>query len=712
MLAGLFVAFPELHGHARFARAHAAVLHPPAAFDEPERDAQRARITDTRVAQPALGVVGLAAHSLLTAAGVRPDMAAGHSYGELVALCAAGVLDPPALLELSAERASAILDAARAAGPEPGTMAAVTASHKDIERVLRHTDLANRVVAANHNAPRQTAISGPRREVDAAVGLLREAGHPVKRLPVACAFHSPLVAAAGDRFAEALARQPLRPPEYPVWANRTAAPHCGQPDAIRAELAAQIGAPVRFVEQIEAMYEAGARVFVEAGPGTVLTRLVGEILGDRPHRAIAFEGQHGGHAVGGGPRGLYGFLDALAQLAVAGLPVRTGWMFRGRDAVDAGRATPQKRPGWTVDGQLVRTAAGELLPGALAPARRVVEATVSQTDRDALILEFLRTSREMVAAQRDVLLTHLGATPNARPAAPAGPVATVTGTPVTAVAPGAVEATAALPPPPAGEPTPTRMPTPRLTEPVAVTEAEVARMVAQIISERTGYPVDMIEPDLDLEADLSIDSIKRAEIAGELVTRLGVGGTGGDGAAALGDEELEELTKARTTAAVTAWLTPRLTAGAEPGSPAATGAPGTARDETAEPAVATVSFGEPSVDGTTDSVRGVAPRRMRMRAVPLPGNGPSGEVSVVLSGKRFVLLGGDDAVAEAVGERLRTCGAEAVALPGDPLLAEGDGPSPGYHDEVPPDGVILLPPSAGSGAPVLPAAFPVLRAAL
>ncbi|MFI1855946.1 SDR family NAD(P)-dependent oxidoreductase [Streptomyces sp. NPDC020480] len=716
MLAGLFVAFPELHSHARLARTHTAVLHPPAAFDEPERDAQRARITDTRVAQPALGVVGLAAHSLLTAAGVRPDMAAGHSYGELVALCAAGVLDPPALLELSAERASAILDAARAAGPEPGTMAAVAASREDVERVLRRGGLANRVVAANHNAPAQTAISGPRREVDAAVGLLREAGHPVKRLPVACAFHSPLVAAAGDRVAEALGRQPLRPPEYPVWANRTAAPHGAEPDAIRAELAAQIGAPVRFVEQIEAMYEAGARVFVEAGPGGVLTRLVGEILGDRPHRAVAFEGRHGGApgvdrgGVGGGPRGLYGFLDALAQLAVAGLPVRTGWMFRGRDAVDAGRATPPKRPGWTVDGQLVRTAAGELLPGALAPARRVVEATVSQTDRDALILEFLRTSREMVAAQRDVLLTHLGATPDARPAAPPAPATPSVPVPATGVA--APEAVGPMPTAPAPAP----------AEPVAVTEAEVARMVAQIISERTGYPVDMIEPDLDLEADLSIDSIKRAEIAGELAGRLGVGGTGGDGAASLADEELEELTKARTTAAVTAWLTPRLTAEAAPGSPAATGAPGTARDETAEPAAATVSFGEPPVDtaprsigrtaGTTDSVRGVAPKRMRMRAVPLTGTVPVGELSAVLSGRRFVLLGGDEAVAEAVGGRLRTYGAEALALSGDPLLTEGDGPSPGYRDEVPSDGLILLPPSAGTGAPVLPAAFPALRAAL
>ncbi|WP_245738422.1 type I polyketide synthase [Streptomyces sparsogenes] len=738
MFADLFVAFPELHGLARLDRAHAAVLHPPAAFEEAERAAQRDRITDTRVAQPALGVVGLAAHALLTSAGVRPDMAAGHSYGELVALCAAGALAPAALLELSAERASAILDAARDAGPEPGTMAAVSASRDDVERVLRQGGLGDRVVAANHNAPRQTAVSGPRQAVDTAIELLRDAGYSVKRLSVACAFHSPLVAAAGRRFAEALGRQPVRPPEYPVWANRTAAPYAGDPDAIRAELAAQIGAPVRFVEQIEAMYEAGARVFVEAGPGTVLTRLVGEILGDRPHRAIAFEGRRAGArgaAVGGGPRGLYGFLDALAQLAVAGLPVRTGWLFRGRDAVDAGSATAPKRPGWTVDGQLVRTAAGELLPGALAPARRVVEATVSQTDRDALILEFLRTSREMVAAQRDVLLTHLEAVPGTGPAAPAAPSGYgVAGSLAQAEAGGGVgvgvgvgEASTALAPGPVSAATAALAEPVVPDAPVAVTEAEVAGMVAQIISERTGYPVDMIEPDLDLEADLSIDSIKRAEIAGELAMRLGVGGTGRDGAAALADEELEELTKARTTAAVTAWLTPRLAADPAQESPAPLAATVAVRNQTPAPPdtappradlaaagatpVAPDDSGphvngspEPPVSGpASPTLTGVAPQRMLLRAVPLAEARATDEPSAVLAGRRFVLLGGDEAVAEAVGGRLRGHGAEAVALAGGHLLGEDDGPV---------DGVVLLQPWGGSGAPVLPTAYPVLRAAL
>ncbi|MEV7983431.1 beta-ketoacyl synthase N-terminal-like domain-containing protein, partial [Streptomyces sp. NPDC086519] len=275
MLADVLIAFPELQHYLQLGRAHADTLYPPTAFDEETRERRRAALTDTRAAQPALGITGLAAHAFLTAAGVRPDMAAGHSYGELVALSAAGALSPETLLELSAERAAAIL---AAAGDEPGTMAAVSAAADDVERALRTAGAPPTVVVANHNSPRQTVVSGPTDEVTETVRLLREAGLGAKRIPVACAFHSPVVAGAGDRFAEVLADTAVRPPEFPVWSNRTAAPYRPDADAVRAELAAQIGSPVAFSAQIEAMYEAGARVFVEAGPGTVLTRLVGQIL--------------------------------------------------------------------------------------------------------------------------------------------------------------------------------------------------------------------------------------------------------------------------------------------------------------------------------------------------------------------------------------------------------------------------------------------------
>ncbi|MFJ8506583.1 SDR family oxidoreductase [Streptomyces avermitilis] len=582
MFAELFVAFPELQRHLRLDEATARVLFPPTAFDEASRKEQQERITDTTVAQPALGLTGLAAFQLLTRAGIRPAMAAGHSYGELAALAAAGALTPAALLRTSRGRAAAVLGAT--GDGDPGTMAAVAAGEPEVAAALAAAGLDGSVVTANRNSPRQTVISGPTDDVLTAVERLRAQGLGAKRIPVACAFHSPLVAAAGDTFAEVLADVAVGTPDFPVWSNRTAARYPKSPEAIRAELAAQIGAPVRFADQIEAMYEAGARVFVEAGPGSVLTRLVGTVLGDRPHRTVALEK--------GRRTGLVGFLAALAQLAVAGVDVRTSWLFQGRGAVDTGARAPRaRRAAWTVDGHLIRTADGAIPAAALHPAERVPEALVTHstpagpvaaTGSEALIREFLRTSREMIAAQRDVMLGYLGADPGVRPPAPVAASLTYTDAPAASSltytdAPAAASVTCADAPvavtaPPAA--------------PAAVTVptgGSVLSVVLEVIGERTGYPVDMIEPDLDLEADLSVDSIKRAEIAGELAARLGLTATG--------DTDVEELAKARTAAAITV-LVERVTGpGAVPApapAPAPASAPAAGAAPTAESVLALV----------------------------------------------------------------------------------------------------------------------------
>ncbi|MFE4549351.1 beta-ketoacyl synthase N-terminal-like domain-containing protein, partial [Streptomyces sp. NPDC056785] len=537
MFAELFVAFPELQRHLRLDPATARVLFPATPFDEASRKEQRERITDTALAQPALGLTSLAAVQLLNRAGVRPAMAAGHSYGELAALAAAGVLAPEDLLRASHDRAAAILGAT--GGGDPGTMAAVTASEPEVASALAEAALTATVVTANRNSPRQTVISGPTEDVLRAVERLRARGLSAQRIPVACAFHSPLVAAAGERFAEALAEVPLRAPDFPVWSNRTAEPYPVAPGAIRAELAAQIGAPVRFADQIEAMYEAGARVFVEAGPGSVLTRLVDAVLGDRPHHTVALEDRRRG--------GLPGFLSALARLAVAGVDIRTGWLFQDRDARDAARATRPRRAAWTVDGHLLRTADGVIPAAALHPAERIPEALMTSGDTtrgpaaatgsEALVSEFLRAGREMIAAQRDVMLGYLGAVPGTRPAAPAPAAYATAPAPAPVTYADAPVAVAALP---ASAPVP---------GPAGPAGGSVLSVVLEVIGERTGYPVDMIEPDLDLEADLSVDSIKRAEIAGELATRLGLTTT-----PTTDDTGIEELAKARTATALTALL--------------------------------------------------------------------------------------------------------------------------------------------------------------
>ncbi|WP_222870125.1 type I polyketide synthase [Actinomadura decatromicini] len=406
MLAGLFVAFPRLQRLLRLdGGRHAPAMFPPAAFTSEDVRRQDAAITDTRAAQPALGIAGLAVHRLLTALSVHPDLAAGHGYGELVALCAAGVFDDADLIELSSARAEALL---AAAGDDPGAMAAVAAPLHAVRELL--AGLPD-VVVAGHDAPRQVVIAGTSAGLERALAVLSGAGAAAERLPAACAFHSPLVGAASAVLRAELARRDLRSPAFPVWANTTAAPYDADPAELAVTLAGQLATPVRFVEQVEAMYAAGARVFVEAGPGRVLTGLVGEILGERPHTAVSCDAP--------GENALTRFLYALAELAGAGVLVDPLPLFAGRDA-RALSGTPAPAPGWIVNGHLVRTADGGYPPGALRPAERVQEDGGSRGS-EAAVLEYLRAGREMIAAQREVILRHLGAIPPAAPEPEPGP---------------------------------------------------------------------------------------------------------------------------------------------------------------------------------------------------------------------------------------------------------------------------------------------------
>src|SRR5437763_8254937 len=360
LLADVFVAFPRLQRHLRGAAApYAATMFPPASFTPEGLAAQREAITDTRVAQPVMGIADSAIADLLGWLGVRPDMAGGHSYGEIVALASAGALRKEDLLVLGQHRAAVIL---AAAGDDPGAMAAVTGDAPTVHRALAAApsgvaaDVAA-VVIANYNASDQVVISGPSDAIAAAVKTMEDQGIAARPIPVACAFHSPVVASAADAFAHLLEGHELTTPSYPVWSNMTAAPYPDQPAEMRRLLAGQVANPVRFVEQVEAMYSAGARVFVEAGPGRVLTGLVGRLLGDRPPTALACDAQ--------GEPGLRRLMLALAELAAAGVPVDVARLLRCRRLTAALEGPP--RPGWIVDGHTVRTSGGSLLPGSLHP---------------------------------------------------------------------------------------------------------------------------------------------------------------------------------------------------------------------------------------------------------------------------------------------------------------------------------------------------------
>ena len=153
-------------------------IFPRGAYDEDDRARAREALTSTDVAQPALGAVEVAMLRLVRRLGIAPDMLAGHSYGEFVALYAGGAIDFEALMTLSAARGRFIVDAARAAGAELGTMAAVQAPRETVEATIAGID---GVLVANHNAPLQSIISGSRAGVREAVGALRQGRHRRRR---------------------------------------------------------------------------------------------------------------------------------------------------------------------------------------------------------------------------------------------------------------------------------------------------------------------------------------------------------------------------------------------------------------------------------------------------------------------------------------------------------------------------------------------------
>ncbi|MEZ5180133.1 MAG: phosphopantetheine-binding protein [Acidimicrobiales bacterium] len=343
----------------------------------------------------------------------------------------------------------------------------------------------------------------------------------------------------------------------------TAEPYpAGDAGAVAALLAEQVTAGVRFVEQVEAMYAAGVRVFVEAGPGRVLTQQVGAILGDRPHAMVACDvaGEHGVRRL----------LLAVAELATLGVPVDATALFEGRTAPVDLHALPVPAPGWLIDGALVRTADGRPLPNSLQPSDALPTLDLGGTsmapatdDAGGVVLEYLRSVRQIVAAERDVMLRYLGSAVPASAsfddyagviegaAQPAVAAASVASTAIAGPTAEVVDASAA---PAAGAGGGDR--------PV-LSGADLLREVQAIVSERTGYPVEMLDPDLDLEADLSIDSIKRIEIVGELAERIGLAGLD---ESAVDEELVEELAQHKSLRAIVEWIE-AMASGAEP-SPA------------------------------------------------------------------------------------------------------------------------------------------------
>ncbi|WP_345866892.1 beta-ketoacyl synthase N-terminal-like domain-containing protein [Shewanella algae] len=237
-------------------------------------------LANTRFAQSAIGALGMGQFTLLCQAGFQADMLAGHSFGELSALRAAGALSRESYYALAFARGDAMASVPE--DKDPGAMSAVilpsAAERNTLEQLLQTEP---EVQIANINSPVQLVIAGASEAVARLNLKLNEAGLRAIALPVSGAFHTPLVAHAQQPFAEAIARQGLSDAKTPLYVNATGDKLAQDAESLRANLEQHMLKQVRFSEQIESMYRDGARIFVEFGPKNTLARLAQATLGDR-----------------------------------------------------------------------------------------------------------------------------------------------------------------------------------------------------------------------------------------------------------------------------------------------------------------------------------------------------------------------------------------------------------------------------------------------
>ncbi len=220
----------------------------------------------THMAQPALYCASLAHYK---GAG-EPDaeMLCGHSLGELAALAAGGALDDADGLRLAVTRGR-LMEEASAVRPG-GMVAALGGSDELVAEIAARFELT----IANDNAPGQVILSGDAEKVGEARKAIRAEGAKAIRLPVAGAFHSPLMEPAIEGYRAALAGTDFEAPSATVYSSIRVAPF----DDVRADLLAALTEPVRWRPSLERLHADGARVFLETGPGDILTALVGRTL--------------------------------------------------------------------------------------------------------------------------------------------------------------------------------------------------------------------------------------------------------------------------------------------------------------------------------------------------------------------------------------------------------------------------------------------------
>ena len=286
-----------------------SVIYPNPVFDKNEIKEQERQLQLTENAQPSIGVFSAGQFQLLKQAGFKPDFTAGHSFGELTALWAAEVLSDEDYFKLAKARGKAM-----AAPDDPdfdaGGMAAVMGEIENLEDDIKDFE---GVTIANYNSKSQVVIAGPTDQIKKAQEAIKDKYKTVT-LKVSAAFHTELVGHAQKPFAEDIENARFKKPACKVFSNASAKAYPQTPKSIQKILKDHILNSVQFKQEIENIYDAGGRIFVEFGPQSILSRLVENILDGKSFVSVALNA----NAKKQSDRQ---FREAVVQLKIAGVPI-------------------------------------------------------------------------------------------------------------------------------------------------------------------------------------------------------------------------------------------------------------------------------------------------------------------------------------------------------------------------------------------------------
>jgi len=530
MLSDLCIHFPEVRecfdNADRTAESIGVTLPSQDLFPPPTRTKEaEKRLWDIERATEAVLTADGALFTMLEKLGIKPDVMVGHSAGEWAAMAASGILDLQQFLSSFDKLHDVHVKLSERGDIPKATMLAVGSARETVEPIFEQAKGTTYI--ANDNCPHQVVVVGDDAALESGIVELKKQGIPFEKLPFDRGYHTPLFDCICEPLREYFSQLDFSSPKTPVY-SCTTAELCPDDANELLELAVHTFArPLEFRKTIEKMYADGVRLFVEVGPKGNLTAFVDDILRKKPHLAIASD-------VSRRP-GTTQLNHLVAMLAAQGVAMTLDHLYSRRapqklslESVIKGKDQTAKRttvelkltfPVMSVAKREHKPVQQQVVPESVARTEAVSDVGVQEepevvhSEPDGIMQQHLRTMQRFLEIQQDTMQTYLSGE-GSEELLPEGAVDAVL---QPAMLSDEREYESAIDnSSPSEVEQPVQQPQPEV-EPTTATDVDLATIettMLDLVSEKTGYPKDMLDLDADMEADLGIDSIKRIEILG------------------------------------------------------------------------------------------------------------------------------------------------------------------------------------------------------